>query len=341
MRRIDGRAGGGQLVRTALSLGAVTGEPFAMSGVRGAREDGGLKSQHVTAIELVAAITDATTEGVAVGSDSFVFRPGTVTGGAYEVHVGTAGSLTLVFDAVLPVALTADSAVIATVTGGTDVKWSPPFEYFRSVKLPTVADAGFDATVTLGRRGFFPAGNGRATLTLEPAAPRPIDRLGRGDLASMAVHSVASRGLEPQSVADRQADAAVAALAETTDAPIDRTVEYAPADDEGSALVVVATYEHSIAGFTALGEPGKPSESVAADAVAAYESFAATDAAVDAHMADQLVPYLALGGGTVRIPAVTDHVETAIDLVAAFGLSVEVDDGADGVVLRSDGYAGP
>ncbi|MFB6125052.1 MAG: RNA 3'-terminal phosphate cyclase [Halanaeroarchaeum sp.] len=340
MRSIDGRAGGGQLVRTAVSLAAVTGEAFAMTGVRGARETPGLKSQHVAAIDLVASVADARTEGVAVGSESFVFRPGDVSGGTYEAHVGTAGSLTLVFDTVLPLAVAADTDVVATVTGGTDVKWSPPLEYFRSVKLPTVVDAGFDASVTLDRRGFFPAGNGQATLTMSPCTPRPIHRERRGDLASLAVHSVASTSLEPQSVADRQADAAVAALREDTGVPIDRVVEYVPADDEGSALVVVARYEHSVTGFAALGEPGKRSEAVAADAVADYRSFAATDAAVDAHMADQLVPYLALAGGAVRIPAVTDHVESATDLVGAFEMTVEIAE-RGGPVLRSAGYAGP
>lgn len=338
MRGLDGSAGGGQLVRTAVALAAVTGEPFVMEHVRGGRDPAGLRPQHVAAIETVAALANAKTEGVAVGAKRFTFEPGRLADGTVERDVGTAGSVTLVFDALLPLATRLESPATVRIVGGTDVKWSPPFDYFRAVKLPILRRSGLDAAVDLHRRGFYPSGGGAARLTLDPSAMAPLDLERRGALESLWVHSVASESLRDASVAGRQAEAAVAGLADRESVPIERSVDYVDAADPGSAVVIVATYANSIAGFGALGERGKPSESVAATAIEEYDAFRATDAAVDDHFADQSIPFLALVGGAVRIPRVTAHVETAVDLVGEFELDVEIErtDG-DEAILRAEG----
>ncbi|UWG47667.1 RNA 3'-terminal phosphate cyclase [Halanaeroarchaeum sp. HSR-CO] len=325
MRTVDGRTGGGQLVRTAVAMSAVTGDPILMENVRGARDQPGLRAQHVAAVETVASLADATTAGVEIGSEEFRFDPGGVTGGEVEQSIGTAGSVTLVFDAVLPLATRLDETATVTVAGGTDVKWAPPFDYFRSVKLPTVDSLGIGATVTLHRRGFYPAGGGEATLAVEPASMTPLEFDDRSDLESIVVHSVASTTLESASVADRQADAAVESLDALTAVPITTDISYVEAADKGSAIVIASRFESSIGGFTALGEPGKPSEAVAKTATNRFQTFLSTDAAVDAHLADQLVPLLALAGGRIRIPRVTNHVETHLSLVRAFGFPVRIE----------------
>ena len=331
MHSIDGRRGGGQLVRTAVALSAVTGEPIRMEDVRGAREQPGLKAQHVASVQTVAALATATTEGVAVGSESFEFDPDAVIGGTHEQDVGTAGSLTLVFDAILPLAQRIEKSTTVVVSGGTDVKWSPPFDYYRHVKLPVVRSLGLQATTTLDRRGFYPSGGGRAALTIEPSTIEPLDLESRGALGSVTIHSIASNSLETASVAERQAETAAERL-ESAGGPgtepsstIDSRYRYVETHDKGSAIVIVATYESSVAGFTAYGEPGKPAEDVGTTATDKFEAFVDTNAAVDSHMADQLVPFLALAGGRVRIPRVTEHVETHLDLVNAFDLSVTVE----------------
>ncbi|MFW6003341.1 MAG: RNA 3'-terminal phosphate cyclase [Halanaeroarchaeum sp.] len=325
MKTVDGRTGGGQLVRTAVAMSAVTGEPILMENVRGARGQPGLRAQHVAAVETVASLADAETEGVEEGADEFRFEPAAVSGGAVEQSIGTAGSVTLVFDAVLPLAAVLEQTATVTVAGGTDVKWAPPFDYFQSVKLPAVESVGVEATAVLQRRGFYPSGNGEATLTVEPSSPNPLDFENRGALERIGVHSVASRSLESASVADRQADAAVESLEASTEAPITAEATYAEATDEGSAVVIVTRFASSIAGFTALGEPGKPSEAVAKTAVNRLETFLSTGAAVDEHLADQLVPLLALSGGRVRIPRVTEHVETHLSLVGEFDFPVRTE----------------
>ena len=273
MRTLDGGAGGGQLVRTALAVSAVTGEAFEMLAVRGARDNPGLRPQHVAAIETVATIANATTEGVTVGATRFAFDPGEVTGGTHEVAIGTAGSITLVFDSVLPIALRLDTPLSVAVTGGTDVKWSPPFDYLTTVKLPVLQSFGLQATATLDRRGFYPAGGGAAELALEPSHIEPISIDERGPLASLAVHSVAADPLREASVAERQADAAVDALDETAAVRVASTATYADALSKGSVVLVVAEYESSRAGFSALGEPGVPAETIADRAVQRFREF--------------------------------------------------------------------
>ncbi|MFB6070291.1 MAG: RNA 3'-terminal phosphate cyclase [Halanaeroarchaeum sp.] len=338
MREIDGRAGGGQLVRTAVALSAVTETSVEMTNVRGARETPGLRPQHVTAVETVAAVANATTTDVEEGSGRFVFEPGRVVGGEYEARIGTAGSVTLVFDALLPLATRIDDRATVSVSGGTDVKWSPPYDYFRHVKLPALGSHGLDAATTLERRGFYPRGGGSATLVLRPSRLDRLELGDRGDLQSIAVHSVATESLRSADVADRQAKAASDELAGAVSVPIDTDVAYVEALDTGSVVVLVATYAATVAGFTALGEPGKPSEDVATTAVSRFLTFEDGAAAVDPHLADQVVPFLALAGGRVRIPELSEHVRTAVDLVRDFDLSVRITDvDGPGVVLEAPG----
>ncbi|ALG82069.1 RNA 3'-terminal phosphate cyclase [Halanaeroarchaeum sulfurireducens] len=338
MRTVDGTAGGGQLVRTAAAMSGVTGDAIRMENVRAARDQPGLRAQHVAAIETVAALADATTEGVALGSEAFTFEPGTLSGGAHEGAIETAGSVTLAFDAALPLAARLNAPATVTMSGGTDVTWSPPFDYFRSVKLPLLRTIELRAETVLGRRGFYPSGGGLAGLSLAPSTLAPLELSDRGALESVEVHSVAATSLESASVADRQAVAAIETLEASVDAPIDVDISYADAADKGSAIVIVASFESSVAGVSALGEPGKPSEAVAQTATDRLDAFRGTDAAVDVHLGDQLVPFLALAGGKVRIPRVTDHVETHLSLVREFGFSVSLtrlDDGE--ALLESDG----
>lgn len=335
MLELDGSDGGGQLLRTALSLAALTGTPFEMTGIRGARPEPGLRPQHLTAVETLAAVTDADVDGAEPGAEELTFEPTALRGGEYEAAIGTAGSLTLLFDAVLPLAVELDEPLALSATGGTDVKWSPPMDYHRRVKLPLLGRHGLHATVDLRRRGFYPEGGGEATLWLAPSTLAAASLTDRGDPAGARVYSVSSEDLADADVAERQADEAARLLSEAGVEVMERSRTDAAADSAGTALVVRLDFERSVAGFDALGEPGKPAEDVAADAVDAALSFRETGAAVDRHLADQLLVPLALAGGEVAIPRVTDHVETSLELVRAFGHDVAVDSGADGAVLSA------
>jgi RNA 3'-terminal phosphate cyclase (ATP) len=334
---IDGTDGGGQMLRTALSLAALSGEPFRMRSIRGARPTPGLRPQHLGAVEVAARACDATVAGATVGADTIEFTPGPVSGGTLTYHTGTAASVTLLFDTLLPLAAALDSPLDVTVTGGTDVKWSPPFDFFRDVKLPVLGRMGLEAEVTLHRRGFYPVGGGRATLRVSPSTPARTALTERGPLAGAVVHSIASTHLEGSEVADRQATAAADVLRAAGCPAVETRVSYSPADSPGSACVVAVDYGVVEVGFGTLGERGKPAETVGREAAGAWSAFHAGAGVVDDHLADQLMVPLALGGGTLRAPRRTAHIETNAAVIRAFGYDLSVEEDADGVEVSATG----
>ena len=370
MLELDGTDGGGQLVRTALTLSALDARPFRMENVRGDRPNPGLKRQHLACVDLLAALVDADVSGAEVGSETLEFDPGDTFDDALPeafddvpldasddtapdptdlaADVGTAGSVTLVADTLLPLAVRLDAPVSARLVGGTDVKWSPPADYLRYVKLPMLGACGLDATVDVERRGFYPAGGGELAVEIRPSTLSPVE-LSRESVEAprSTVHAVAAEALEDAEVADRIAETAVEELRDRgIDADASATTAYVEADSPGAVVTIVAgpaadeetasarsgddTPTRPRAGFSAYGERGVPSEDVAADAVDSLERWHEADAPVDAHLGDQLVVWLALGGGTVRIPRVTDHVRTNVELVRAFGYDVSIERRTEG-----------
>lgn len=325
MIELDGSDGGGQVVRSSLALSALSGEPVRIENVRGARDDSGLNHQHLAAVELAAAICDADVEGAEIDAETLTFDPGPVSGGRYDVDVGTAGSVTLVFDSVLPLAAAIDEPLAVAVRGGTDVTWSPPTDYYRHVKLPVLRRHGVQADVDVDRRGFYPAGGGVATLSVSPSTPSPIQLTERGERRGVRIYSVASDDLADADVAERQVRGASAALPDEVDV-IERNAAYADTDSTGSTLTLRAEYENVLAGENALGERGVPAERVGEGVARALDTFHAGDAAVDRYFADQSLVWLALAGGEVTIPEVTNHVESSVELLDAFGVDVGVEE---------------
>lgn len=324
MVTIDGSDGGGQMLRLAAAVATLEGTSVTVENVRGDRPDPGLRPQHVAAIEALAALADATTDGVAVGSDTVVFDPGGSIGGAVSVEVGTAGSIPLIFDAVLPLGMRAEEPIRVRATGGTHVKWAPTMDYVRTVTLPLLRSLGIEASVTDLDYGFYPEGGGAATLELAPSRSDAIDRRSRGSLRSIAVHSVETADLAAADVADRQIAGVTEALDGRVSAPIEAESSTVDSPSTGTAVLVTGDYENGRAGFTALGEPGRPAEDVGADAADALLEHHVTDAAVDRYLADQLLPFLAFAGGGYSIPAVTEHVQSARTVLSAFGHDISI-----------------
>jgi len=313
-----------------------------------------MKRQHLACVEAVATLTDAAVDGDAIGSETLVFEPTVDPGAAgapteIDVDIATAGSVTLVTDTLLPFAARVREPVTASLSGGTDVRWSPSADYLRRVKLPALRAFGLDADVDIERRGFYPAGGGDLAVEIRPSSLAAIEFGGGengsdGSTGSMSqitsvsvpdtdghtsVHAVAAAALEDEDVAGRVADAAAAELdARGVDSTASTTTAYAEADSPGVVLTIVAgAGRHTSdatprAGFVGYGDADTPPASVVDTAVAAVERWAETGAPVDPHLADQLVVWLALVGGAVPIPRVTDHVRTNVDLVRAFGYDV-------------------
>lgn len=329
MLELDGSDGGGQLLRTALSLAVVTDTPFRIESIRGDRPTPGLAAQHLAAVNVAAAYCDAEVEGAELGAEAVTFEPGDRRRASVTAHVDTAGSVTLLCDTILPIAAVADHPVRLRATGGTDVKWAPTAAYYESVKLPLLAAQGVDADFDLETTGFYPAGGGEVTLTVTSSSPSRFALGARGDLEGVDIYSKATTDLAEREVADRQAAHAEQRL-DGMGVPADVTsVDYVEAASTGSALLVRSTYERTVAGFSALGERGRTAEDVADDAVDAFDRFRAGSAPVDEHMADQLLVLLALAGGEIRIPRMTAHVRTNLNLVAAFGSDIEAAPGPE------------
>ncbi|USZ71563.1 RNA 3'-terminal phosphate cyclase [Natronosalvus halobius] len=352
MHTLDGHDAGGQFLRRALTLSALTGESVRLEHVRGDRPNPGLANQHLAVLETMAAITDAEVSGAELESETVEFDPRTgtggdgaveISGGEYAVDVGTAGSLTLLFDAVLPLATRLESPLTLTATGGTDVTWSPPVDYLRYVKLPLLRRHGLQAALDVDRRGFYPVGGGRLRLHLAPSRFELLDFETRGDLAGVRVYSTEAAALADADVAQRQAEGALERLrnrigADGANVEVRERVETtAESACPGSVIVLGLEFEfaddspattltsHSRAGFSSLGEPGKPAERVGEEAANAAVTFLEGNGSVDAHLADQLLDFLVLGGGRLRIPAVTEHVETSLRLLEAFGSDSDSD----------------
>lgn len=324
MLEIDGSDGGGQLLRSSLSLAAITGKAVRVTEIRGNRSEPGLKAQHLTAVELLAEICEATVEGASLGSNTVTFEPTTLRSGNFEAEIETAGSLTLLFDTVLPLAVALDAPLSVTAQGGTAVKWSPPLTTYRQVKLPLCRKCGLFAGVSRHSTGFYPVGDGTATLWLAPSSLSSLSLTDRGDLLGARIYSRASQDLADSDVATRQAAGAASELDREEIAILERRVTSTATQSTGSALTIELQYEHTSAGFDALGEPGKPAEDVASEAVDSALSFHEGTAVVDRHLADQLLIFLAVAGGRIRIPERTAHVETSLDLLEQFGVDLTV-----------------
>ncbi len=285
--------------------------------VRAGRPNPGLAPQHVTAVRAVAELCSAEVDGLEVGSSEITFRPGTIVAGRHSFNVGTAGSVTLVLQACLPVAFAAPGGVQLTLTGGTDVQWSPPLDYFAHVLLPWIRRLGGTADLLLHRRGYYPRGGGSVEIVVQPAAswsklqlldPGPVQR----------IRGVAHVSKLPEDILRRMKHAAVRRLHGQQDVKIeDRLYAGEDAVGQGGALVLWAETERSLLGSSSLAERGKSSERVGEEAAAALAAEIASGAAVDIHAADQILPYLALadGASSFTVREVSGHLRSMAWLI--------------------------
>lgn len=325
---IDGSygEGGGQILRLSVALSCITGSDVKIFNIRAKRENPGLRPQHLTSIKVAEEICRAQTEGVSVGSTEIVFRPSTINPRDAEFDVGTAGSVTLIMQTILPVLAFSERRVELVLKGGTDVPWSPPIDYVRYVMLPHLSRAGYHVEVSLLRRGHYPRGGGLIKLrTLNtPKGFNPINLLGRGEVR--VVKGVSHCVKLPKDVAVRQAESAKTYLkSRNLNVPVEVSLEfYEPGKDPhlgpGSGIVLWADTENSILGGDSLGAKGKRAEVVGAEAAEKLLHDLNTGAALDRHMSDNILIYLALSEGTSTITGAeySMHAHTALWVLKQF-----------------------
>lgn len=341
--KIDGSygEGGGQILRTSLALSALLRQPIEITNIRAKRNRPGLRPQHLTGVRALAEISQAELQGDAMGSTSISFAPRQIRSGRYtfdvaeEARRGSAGATSLLFQTLaLPLAYGPIPSEV-TLRGGTHVPWSPPFHYLTEVLLPTLGRLGYRANLELERWGWYPMGGGGMHLRVEPLAGLQAITLGeRGRLKTIKGLSAASN--LPSHVAERQARRAKERL-KALGLPLEMEVTLAPSTGQGSFLFLVALSEDGIGGFSSLGARGKRAEAVSDEAVDELIRYLESGCAVDEHLADQLIPFLALAQGNSRFTTsrISQHLLTNI-WVARHFLSVELivegEEGSPGAV---------
>lgn len=315
-------------MRSSLTLAALTGSAVEVSNIRAGRKVPGLRPQHLLSAMAASRVTSGRIEGAGTGSRSMRFMPGPcVRPGDYAFDVakgtGSAGSATLVFQTLgLPLAFAPGTSSVV-IKGGTHVAWSPPADYLREVYLPAIAPMGVSFSVEVPLWGFYPIGGGELDVRIDPVDPplKPLSLTERGTIRGASILSVVSN--LPLSIAERQLAAARKGLRGLS---IDAAVECreVPGPGRGTFLFITIEFENIKAGFSALGERGKPAEEVGAEAARLAVTYLDSTGAADPHLADQLALLMALARGrsTLTTTEVTGHLLTNIDIIKAF-LDVE------------------
>lgn len=315
---IDGSEGegGGQVLRNALALSLITGEPFRIENIRANRSRPGIMRQHATAVEAACAIGGTDCEELAVGASTLAFTPGKVRPGDHHFAVGTAGSTSLVLQTVLmPLAL-ADAPSRLELEGGTHNIHAPPFDFIQRVFLPILNRMGPHVTARLVRPGFYPAGGGRIEVEIEPCpALRPIELVERGALRRVEARAVVA-GL-PGEIAIRELAAVEQVLGWPQEA---RRIEQLPERvGPGNILMLEAEFDHLTEMASGFGQLGVPAQTVGEKAAKRMGGYLASTAAVGPHLADQLVLPMALaGGGVVSTVKPSRHTQTAAVIAERF-----------------------
>jgi len=332
---IDGSIGegGGQVLRSALSLSLLTGQAFTMTNIRAGRPKSGLRPQHLAAVHAAAQISHASVKGDRKGSGQISFASGPIKSGEYHFDIGTAGATSLVLQTLLlPLALAKGSSHLS-ITGGTHVPWSPCYHYLDLHWGRLLSRMGIRFDLTLSKVGFYPEGGGELQAKIPGGAHlKGIDLSDRGTLKHVrGLSGVANLPLE---IAERQRTQSLKRLKNLiSKVDVEVAIESFPAQTKGTLLLLLAEFEHSQACFFALGARGKPAERVADEAVDGLARFLRTNGAVDPWLADQILLPLAMtkSPSVLRTSEVTRHLLTNAEVIRYF---LPVDIAVDGPLGR-------
>lgn len=315
--------GGGQILRTSIALSSLFLKPVKIFNIRAKRRNPGLQRQHIIAVKILATLTNAEVKGLYKGSMTLEYIPKERRAGTFQFDIGTAGSISLVLQAALPVMIFAPGKVKLKIRGGTDVPWSPPIDYVRHVFLSILREMGVNIKINVIRRGHYPKGGGIVEVETTPVKElSPLVKVRRGNV--LKIEGISHAVKLPKHVAVRQANSAYSILKKNYE-NIKITIEYyEPSKDPhlgpGSGIVLWAITENSILGADALGERGKLAEIVGKEAAMKLINELKTNMALDAHMGDMIIPFLAVAKGSSRITGskLTMHTLTNMEVVKMF-----------------------
>jgi len=329
MIEIDGSQGegGGQILRSALSLSCLTGKAFRITKIRAQRSKPGLRPQHLKAVLAAREISKAHTSGERLGSGEIIFQPQKISAGKFNIDVGTAGSTSLILQTLfLPLARAGEKSTL-TITGGTHVPWSPSYHYLEWQWLPYLRKMGVDSHMNIERAGFFPKGTGRVWIEIFPTRSiLPLRLIHRGTLRRLRGLSTVSN--LPVHIAQRQQAQVEYRLGEKYDFEIQ--IKHLPSLFKGTTLLLMAEFEGGSCCYIGLGKLGKPAEKVADEVVDEFEYFMSTNGTVDQYLSDQLLLPLsfAIGESELLTPKVTQHLLTNATIISKFiPVNIEINGG--------------
>ncbi|MHA1232421.1 MAG: RNA 3'-terminal phosphate cyclase [Candidatus Helarchaeota archaeon] len=325
MLEIDGSygEGGGQVLRTSIALASLLNIPIRIYNIRANRPKPGLKTQHLIGIKAASKICNANIEGAKLNSQEVIFRPNEIKGGNFKIEISTAGSISLILQVLMPIIAFAPRNVNLTITGGTDVNWSPPIDYIINVIQPIMKLMGYNFQLKINKRGHYPKGGGMVSANFEPT--QNLKSLNIKDYTEIKyIEGISHCVRLPKHVAIRQMNAANKVLRENGFQTAKIRIEsYRPDRDPhlgpGSGIVLWAIPDNNIPlGSDSYGEKGKTAETVGQEAAKSLVEELKSRANVDIHAADFLIPYIALAKGesVIKTRTLTNHIKTNIDITS-------------------------
>ena len=338
--------GGGQIARTALALSTITQKPFEIFDIRKGRKEPGLKNQHLYCVKSLQELCNAKTDGAEIESTFLKYHPSKIVAKNLNVDIETAGSITLLLQALLLPSMFVSKPVTMAIVGGTDVKWSMPFDYFSNVLIPQLQRFA-KIEVKLLKRGYYPKGNGKVEVKINPRFKlndfssfdvfhqhlkqnvKKYDLIEQHHLIQIKGISHASRDLQKASVAERQSDSALSILKKQYHIPINIINQYQDTISTGSGITLWAIFSRNKddidenipirVGADALGEQGKRAELVGEEAARGLIKEIESKSPVDRHLADQILPFMALiGDSKIKVSEITNHSKTNIYTIQQF-----------------------
>jgi RNA 3'-terminal phosphate cyclase (ATP) len=318
MVEIDGSfgEGGGQILRTALALSLVTGQPFRINNIRAGRKKPGLLRQHLTAVQAAVEIGSAQVSGASMGSPEVNFVPSGIRSGRFNFSIGTAGSTTLVLQTVLPALIVAGGPSTLVLEGGTHNPFAPPFDFLAKAFLPLLARMGADVRATMERPGFYPAGGGRLKFDVIPAPKlRALVLPERGEILRRAGRALIAN--LPANIADRELNVIRRKMSWGAGMLHKESMENSAGP--GNIVIIEIESEHVTEVFTGFGERGLPAENVAEQAVRAARRYLAAEVPIGEYLADQLLLPMAIGGGgNFSTLPLSRHATTNLEVIHRF-----------------------
>jgi RNA 3'-terminal phosphate cyclase (ATP) len=318
--KIDGSQGegGGQILRTAISLSAITSKPVEVINIRANRVNPGLRPQHIAGIKIIAELFHGKFENLKVGAEWIRFSPSDrFEGGSVKFDIGTAGSIPLTLMTIVPAVSLSNNSLQIEITGGTDVKASPTIDYIKHVVAKSYLNIGLKFTVDVLKRGYYPNGGGIVQSTINPCRrPDTIEFLASRHIEPKII-SVCSQ--LPVHVAKRQVSSALIALEKKEIRCSNYTASIESANSPGSSILVYCASDQGMyIGGDSIGELGKRAESVGSEAAERFFESLLAEATIDPFLADMLIVPLALSKGRsrYRIARVTPHLLTNLRVVS-------------------------